>query len=72
MAEKVAAAGVDGLICLNDAMGGQTGNRSAQTFAEELRGIDLPLIKPGPSPTELTYDERLSWATPGRASARAS
>jgi nitronate monooxygenase len=47
VAEKVAASGVDGLICLNDAMGGQTGNRSAETFAEELRGIDLPLIQAG-------------------------
>ena len=47
VAEKVAASGVDGLICLNDAMGGQTGNRSAETFADELRGIDLPLIQAG-------------------------
>ena len=47
VAEKVAASGVDGLICLNDAMGGQTGNRSAETFAEELRGIGLPLIQAG-------------------------
>jgi len=49
VAQKVAAAGVDGLICLNDSMGGQTGNRSAATFAKELQdlGIDLPLIQAG-------------------------
>ncbi|CAH0370340.1 unnamed protein product, partial [Pelagomonas calceolata] len=47
VAEKVAASGVDGLICLNDAMGGQTGNRSAEMFAEQLRGIGLPLIQAG-------------------------
>ena len=47
--QKVAAAGVDGLICLNDSMGGQTGNRSAATFAKELQdlGTDLPLIQAG-------------------------
>ena len=43
VAQKVAASGVDGLICLNDAMGGQTGNRSAATFAEELQALDLGL-----------------------------
>ena len=54
VALKVADCGVNGLNCLNDRMGGQTGNRSAQAFADELQQAllgaghaDLPLICAG-------------------------
>jgi len=49
VALKAAAAGVDGLNCLNSSMGGQTGNRDADTFARELqaRGLDIPLVQAG-------------------------
>lgn len=50
VARKVADAGVDGLNILNDAMGGQTGNRSAEAFIEELHAggfADLPLLQAG-------------------------
>ena len=50
VARKVADAGVHGLNCLNDAMGGQTGNRSAEAFASELQAggfEDLPMVQAG-------------------------
>ena len=50
VARKVADMGVHGLNCLNDTMGGQTGNRPAEVFAEELQrgGFDeLPLVQAG-------------------------
>jgi len=49
VAAKVARSGVDGLVCLNDAAGGQTGNRSALAFAEEVQKLDLglPLLQAG-------------------------
>jgi nitronate monooxygenase len=54
VALKCADAGVDGLNCLNDCMGGQTGNRSAAQFAEELESLlgssgfaDLPRVQAG-------------------------
>jgi len=50
IARKVADEGVDGLNCLNSSMGGQTGNRTAEQFAEQLAagGVgDLPLLQAG-------------------------
>ena len=50
VARKVADAGVHGLNCLNDSMGGQTGNRSAETFVKELQAGgfgELPLLQAG-------------------------
>lgn len=54
VARKVADMGVHGLNCLNWDMGGQTGNRSAESFAAELRDglaaaghAELPLIQAG-------------------------
>ena len=49
VALKAADAGVHGLNCLNDSMGGQTGNRSAAAFAAELQGLglDIPLVQAG-------------------------
>mmetsp|Transcript_48975 Transcript_48975/g.113223 ORF Transcript_48975/g.113223 Transcript_48975/m.113223 type:complete len:334 (-) Transcript_48975:402-1403(-) len=50
VARKACDAGVSGLNCLNDAMGGQTGNRSAERFAQELSTggfADVPLVCAG-------------------------
>jgi len=50
IARKVADMGVHGLNCLNDSMGGQTGNISAQDFIANLNAGgfgELPLIQAG-------------------------
>ena len=49
VARKVADTGVHGLNCLNSAMGGQTGNRTAAEFAEQLHagGYEIPLVQAG-------------------------
>lgn len=50
VARKAADAGVHGLNCLNNDMGGQTGNRSAEQFIKELEkgGFEkLPLVAAG-------------------------
>ena len=62
VARKVADTGVHGLNCLNSAMGGQTGNRTAAEFAEQLQagGYQIPLIQAGgvggPSDFEAALD----------------
>ena len=39
VARKVADEGVHGLNCLNSSMGGQTGNRTAAEFAQQLAAV---------------------------------
>ncbi len=46
-AEKALAAGVDGLICVNNRAGGHAGGRSPQQLVEELAGLQRPLICAG-------------------------
>lgn len=46
-AEKALAAGVDGLICVNDRAGGHAGQRSPETLAKELSGLGVPLVCAG-------------------------
>lgn len=49
VAMKVLDSGVHGLNCLNDRMGGQTGNRNAEDFALSLlaRNVKVPLVCSG-------------------------
>ena len=50
VARKVADAGVHGLTMLNSSMGGQTGNRTAEAFKEELEAGgfgELPMLQAG-------------------------
>jgi nitronate monooxygenase len=63
VAQKAADAGVHGLNCLNSSMGGQTGNRDAETFANELvtLGLDrLPLVQAGGVGDESDLEAALS------------
>jgi nitronate monooxygenase len=46
-AEKGAAAGVDGLIAVNDRAGGHAGGKDARALLEELRPFGLPVICAG-------------------------
>ncbi len=46
-AEKAVAAGVDGLNCVNDRAGGQTGCESPLKMVEELKDLGLPLVCAG-------------------------
>lgn len=46
-AEKAADAGVDGLNCVNNRAGGQTGEQSAQALYDTLHDLGLPLVCAG-------------------------
>ena len=46
-ADKAIAAGVHGLIAVNDRAGGHAGGRSAEQLLEELRPLGLPLVCAG-------------------------
>ncbi len=46
-AQKAQAAGVDGLIAVNNRAGGHTGRHSAQALHDELQSFDLPIICAG-------------------------
>lgn len=46
-AEKAADAGVDGLNCVNNRGGGQTGQLSPEQILDELADLDLPLVCAG-------------------------
>jgi nitronate monooxygenase len=46
-AEKAIAAGVDGLICVNNRAGGHAGNLSPQDLAKSLADLNVPLVCAG-------------------------
>lgn len=46
-AQKAQDAGVDGLICVNNRAGGQTGAKSPQEMMEEMKDIQIPLVCAG-------------------------
>jgi nitronate monooxygenase len=46
-ADKGLAAGVDGLIAVNDRAGGHAGGKSAETLFDELGGLGVPLVCAG-------------------------
>ena len=46
-AQKAVDAGVDGLNCVNNRAGGQTGQVSPEQMLEELSGLDVPLVCAG-------------------------
>jgi nitronate monooxygenase len=46
-AEKAAAHGVDGLICVNNRAGGHAGTKSPKELIDELKDMNLPLICAG-------------------------
>ncbi len=59
-ADKALAAGVDGLICVNERAGGHAGNRSPERLVEELGGLGLPLICAGGVGDPETFRRMLS------------
>ncbi len=46
-AEKAVAAGVDGLNCVNNRAGGQTGQISPERMLDQLQDLDVPLVCAG-------------------------
>ena len=58
-AERALAAGVDGLICVNERAGGHAGTRSARRLREELAEFDVPLICAGGIGDPLEFVEAL-------------
>jgi nitronate monooxygenase len=46
-AEKAVAAGVDGLICVNDEAGGHAGRQPPQKLYDDLKDMGLPLVCAG-------------------------
>lgn len=46
-AQKAQDAGVDGLICVNNRAGGQTGAKSPQEMMDEMKDIQIPLVCAG-------------------------
>ena len=46
-AQKAQDAGVDGLICVNNRAGGQTGAKSPEAMMEEMKSISIPLVCAG-------------------------
>jgi nitronate monooxygenase len=59
-ADKGIAAGVDGLICVNNRAGGHTGVRSPQELYGELADLGLPLVCAGGIGDADAYDRALS------------
>ncbi len=59
-AAKAADAGVDGLNCVNNRAGGQTGQVSPEQMLEELGAYGLPLVCAGGVGDELDYQRMLS------------
>jgi len=59
-AQKAQDAGVDGLNCVNNRAGGQTGQLSPQEMLEALAGIDLPLVCAGGVGDENDFRDMLS------------
>jgi nitronate monooxygenase len=60
-ARKALEAGVDGLNCVNDRAGGQTGVTSARALAEALRDVKVPLVCAGGVGDEQDFVEALGW-----------
>lgn len=58
-AQKAQDAGVDGLICVNNRAGGQTGAKSPQEMIEEMSKIDIPLVCAGGVGDEKGFIEAL-------------
>lgn len=58
-AQKAQDAGVDGLICVNNRAGGQTGAKSPQEMMDEMRKIDIPLVCAGGIGDEKGFIEAL-------------
>jgi nitronate monooxygenase len=58
-AQKAQDAGVDGLICVNNRAGGQTGAKSPQEMIEEMSKINIPLVCAGGVGDEKGFIEAL-------------
>lgn len=59
-ADKAASAGVDGLNCVNNRAGGQTGQVAPEQMLEELRHFGLPLVCAGGVGDERDYQRMLA------------
>lgn len=58
-AQKAQDAGVDGLICVNNRAGGQTGAKSPQEMMDEMKNIQIPLVCAGGIGDEKGFIEAL-------------
>jgi nitronate monooxygenase len=58
-AEKALAAGVDGLICVNNRAGGHAGTKSPEELLNELRPLGVPLVCAGGVGDRATYQAML-------------
>lgn len=58
-AQKAQDAGVDGLICVNNHAGGQTGAKSPQEMMDEMKNIQIPLVCAGGIGDEKGFIEAL-------------
>ncbi|MAF26860.1 MAG: nitronate monooxygenase [Gemmatimonadota bacterium] len=58
-AEKSLAAGVDGLICVNNRAGGHAGGRTAGDLFAELAGLGVPLVCAGGIGTEHDFADAI-------------
>src|SRR5690606_441930 len=58
-AQKAQDAGVDGLICVNNRAGGQTGAKSPQEMIDEMKNIQIPLVCAGGVGDEKGFIEAL-------------
>jgi nitronate monooxygenase len=58
-AQKAQDAGVDGLICVNNRAGGQTGAKSPQEMMDEMKDIKVPLVCAGGVGDEKAFIEAL-------------
>ncbi len=56
---KVVDAGVDGLICVNNRAGGQTGSLSPEQMVEDLHDLNLPLVCAGGVGNEKDFEKAL-------------
>lgn len=58
-AQKAIDAGVDGLNCVNNRAGGQTGAQSPEKMMEELHDLDIPLVCAGGIGNEVDFKKAL-------------
>lgn len=59
-AKKALAAGVDGIICVNNRAGGHAGEKSMETLIQEMRELNVPVIAAGGISSRRDYEQALS------------
>lgn len=64
-AEKALAAGVDGLICVNDRAGGHAGSRTAEDLFASMSDLQVPLVLAGGVGDEAAFVDALAMGYAG-------